>query len=286
MGPFLLPFLERQVRRSIQKKGVDTRYVNTSAGPIHVYDAKGNGNLPPIVVLHGIAASGTGFAPFFMQLRAHTKRIIVPDYPGHGFSRDPTVHLDADALFSAVRGALDSLLGEKECILVGNSLGGVVALDYALHGKAKPRALILTSPAGAPSTDAEFAGIKDAFGFKNRREALAFSARVYHRIPPFVYVIAHELPANVRRRAVQDLFGSAGSGEIVPPALVSALTLPILFMWGESERLLPDSHLEWWRKALPKEAVIERPYAMGHCPHLDAPERLAARIVSFLEKAA
>ena len=174
MGPFLLPFLERTVRRSIVKKGVDTRYVNTSAGPIHVYDAPGNGNLPPIVVLHGIAASGTGFAPFFMRLRSHTKRIIVPDYPGHGFSRDPTVHLDAEALFSSVRGGLDSLLGEQECILVGNSLGGVVALDYALHGKAKPKALVLVSPAGAPSTEDEWIELKGAFEFKNRREALAF----------------------------------------------------------------------------------------------------------------
>jgi pimeloyl-ACP methyl ester carboxylesterase len=58
--------------------------------------------------------------------------------------------------------------------------------------------------------------------------------------------------------------------------------MPILFWWGRSERLLPGSHLAWWKEHLPAHAVFERPEGVGHCPQLDAPARLADRIASFV----
>jgi pimeloyl-ACP methyl ester carboxylesterase len=97
-------------------------------------------------------------------------------------------------------------------------------------------------------------------------------------------LLAHELPASVRRRGVADLFASVSSASQVPEEELGRLTMPILFLWGESERLLPGAHLDWWKRHLPKQAVIERPAGMGHCPHVDAPAALAHRIVSFLRE--
>jgi pimeloyl-ACP methyl ester carboxylesterase len=57
--------------------------------------------------------------------------------------------------------------------------------------------------------------------------------------------------------------------------------MPVLLVWGRSERLLPDSHLDYYAKNLPRRTVVERPYGFGHCPHVNAPGPMVERIVSF-----
>lgn len=288
MRPILIPFFEKKIRANLGKRGVGHRFVSTSAGRIHLYDIAGQGTLPTVVLLHGISASGTSFAPLFMRLRPHVKRILVPDYPGHGLNDDPSVRLTLDTLFETVSKALDTELGDSPIVIIGNSLGGAVALDYAVRReKERPgsvKAVVLMSPAGAQSSDAEWSELMGVFGMKNRRESLAFMRRVYHRMPWPMRLIAHELPANVRRRGVADLFGSVSSDITVPADELGKLDMPMLFLWGKSERLLPASHLGWWKRNLPKQAVVEEPYGMGHCPHVDAPGPLADRIVKFLRE--
>jgi pimeloyl-ACP methyl ester carboxylesterase len=46
--------------------------------------------------------------------------------------------------------------------------------------------------------------------------------------------------------------------------------------------LLPASSLAYFRRHLPGHVVIEEPEGFGHCPHVDAPARLARRIVDFI----
>jgi pimeloyl-ACP methyl ester carboxylesterase len=58
--------------------------------------------------------------------------------------------------------------------------------------------------------------------------------------------------------------------------------MPILLVWGESERILPPSHLDYYRRHMPTGTRFERPAEVGHCPHVDAPITTAARIVRFL----
>ena len=223
--------------------------------------------------------------PFVVPFIEHATRVLVPDYPGHGLNGDPSVPLTLDTLLDSVGEALDDLLGGEPYALVGNSLGGLVALDYAAKRPAQCRGVVLLSPAGAASSVEDWEALMAAFGMKTRRDALRFMSRIYHRVPFAAQLIAHELPASVQRRGVQDLFGSVSQEISVPAADLAKLTMPILFTWGMSERLLPDAHLAWWRQNLPPHAVIERPEGWGHCPHFDQPGPLAERIAAFLRVA-
>ena len=206
--------------------------------------------------------------------------MVAPDYPGHGFSPAPHAALTPEALFDALSGALDDALDEP-AVLVGNSLGGALAVHYAMSRPERVRALVLVSPAGAQSTDDEWRALKGAFELRTRADALAFLHRVYHRTPWIARLVAHELPASVRRRVVKELFASASNDHAASPEGLAALPMPVLLVWGRSERLLPDSHLAYWRRHLPKHALVERPEGFGHCPHVDAPERMASRILEF-----
>src|SRR5690606_33602113 len=158
---------------------------------------------------------------------------------------------------------------------VGNSLGGAVALRYAITRPSRVRALVLLSPAGARVPDSEWQRLKALFDIRSRAQAQAFVARLYHEPPWFLPLLAHEFPATFARRAVRELLESATAEHAPTPEALASLPMPILLLWGKSERLLPRAHLEWFAAHLPSHAVIEEPDGIGHCPHFDAPGVLA-----------
>jgi pimeloyl-ACP methyl ester carboxylesterase len=215
-----------------------------------------------------------------MRLKRDVKRLIAPDFPGHGFSRATSTRLTPDALREAMASTLNELV-EEPAVLVGNSLGGALALHYAITHPARVRALVLVSPAAAPSSDEQWQSLRASFAVDSRADARAFVRRLYHRTPWFMPFFAHEFPAALARPAVRDLLASATNDDLPPADALGALLMPVLLLWGRSERLLPESHFEYLSTHLPKHAVIERPEGFGHCPHFDAPGELANRIVAF-----
>jgi pimeloyl-ACP methyl ester carboxylesterase len=286
MRPLLIPLFERLGRRALRARGVRTRRVETPLGAMNVYDGPGHGSLPPVVLLHGLSASGAPWAPLVVRLLPHVRRVVVPEYPGHGFSPEAREVVTPQALFDAVTTALDSLL-EEPALVVGNSLGGAVALQYAITRPNQVRGLVLLSPAGARSTPEEWRAIAASFDITSRAEAMRFFRKVYHRVPLPVHLVAHELAeASLNRRAVRELIAGASTDSAHDPVALRALPMPVLLVWGRSERLLPPSHLAYFREHLPAHAVIEEPEGMGHVPQGDSPGRTAERILRFARSVA
>lgn len=287
MRPVLIPLLERLGRAALQSRGLGPRQVSTPLGPIHVYDGRGGGSLPPVVLLHGIGASATPFAPLIGRLLPQVRRIIAPDYPGHGFSETPrpgSAQVTPLALFEAMTAALDGLLDEP-AVLVGNSLGGAVAVHYAIARPDRVAGLVLLSPAGARSTDEEWRDLVASFNLRSRADAVAFLERLYHRLPLVARLVAHELAdATMNRPAVRQILATATGDSAHAPEALAALPMPVLLIWGRSERLLPESHFEYYRKHLPAHALVERPDRLGHVPQGDSPQRVANRILRFLRQ--
>lgn len=275
-----MPFAERVGRLALRARGIESRRVPTQHGHLHAYDARGRGILPTTVLLHGIGSAATPFGPVLARLHRKMRRVVAPEYPGHGFSDPASTRLTPEVLIESVSSALNALVDEP-AIVVGNSLGGALALHHACAHPEKVRALVLVSPAGAHASEDEWRVIKSRFDIGSRVEARAFLERLYHRPPWFIPLVAGELPASIRRREVRDILESASNEHAVTPEALSSLRMPILLVWGRSERLFPDTHFEYFARHLPKHAVIERPEGFGHCPHFDDPAALAARVVAF-----
>jgi pimeloyl-ACP methyl ester carboxylesterase len=271
---------ERIGRATLNWRGARSVLVRTEQGTVHAYDLPGRGRLPTTVLLHGLGSAATSFGPLLLRLRTEARRLIAPDYPGHGFSSMTATRLTADGLVASVSRVLDTLVDEP-ALVVGNSLGGGVALRYAIAQPERVAALVLVSPAGAQSTEEELAALKGLFDIGSRPEAMTFLRRLYPHPPGFVPLIAHELPAAMARPAVRDLLASSGNDDMPSPEALASLRMPILLLWGQEEHLLPDSHLDYFERHLPPHAVIERPEGFGHCPHVDAPDALAQRIAAF-----
>ena len=249
---------------------------------MHIYDGMGRGSLPPVVLLHGIGASGTSFSELALRLLPHTKRLIIPDLVGHGFSPSPKTAVSYQDTFDATAHALEAILDEP-AVVFGNSLGGANALSLSLLAPSLVRGLILSSPAGAPFSPQELAGVREAFDISTREKALAFLDRIYHRTPWYARFIAHELCRIYQSKTVVEIFDSLQAGDSINLHDLQALTQPILLIWGKDERLLPRTHLAYFRKHLPQHTLIEEPENTGHAPHLESALGVAARIVTFSE---
>jgi pimeloyl-ACP methyl ester carboxylesterase len=279
--PVLLPAFERIGRRALRRRGVESRWTQTPQGRIHAYDARGSGKLPTIVLLHGISSGATPFGPVIVRLLRHVTRIVAPDYPGHGFSEQEG-RLTPEALFESIRTVLDTLK-VGPAIFVGNSLGGAVALRCAIDEPHRVRGLVLASPAGAHASEEEWGLLRAAFHVKSRADGRTFLNRLSYRSPWLFHLIAHEMPASLARRAVRELFESASNDNMPRPEELERLAMPILLLWGQHERILPDGNLAFFTRHLPRHTVIERPSTYAHCPQLDDPADLARRIVAFAE---
>lgn len=279
----IVPWMERLGRAGLVRDGHRTRHVSTPAGPMHVYDARGRGPLPPFVMLHGIGSTATSFAPMLRHMMRRTRRVIAVEYPGHGFSGTPSKRLSPDVLFEAVTHALDELI-EEPAVVFGNSLGGAVGMHYAIARPARVRGLVLVSPAGARVSDSEMQHLVDSFALETRADAMKFLRRIYHRVPRWWPLLAHELLDVLGKPAVRELLQSAKVDHAPLAEELRALPMPILFLWGQSERLFPATALEYFRNNLPPHAVIEQPEGCGHSPHLEKPGFLIDRIDRFLRE--
>ena len=140
---------------------------------------------------------------------------------------------------------------------------------------------MLVSPAGAKMEADEWRELVSAFDLTTTAEARRFLERVYHRPPWFLALFAHEFPDVLKKPAVRQILASVTPEHSPTPDQLALLSMPILLLWGRSERLLPASALAWFRQHLPPQTVIEEPAGFGHAPQMEQPERLAARVVAF-----
>ncbi len=125
------------------------RYLNIDGGmTLHYHDA-GRGH--PVVFLHGSGPGASGYSNFKGNYPAFAEagfRAIVPDLPGFGLSSKPEDAAYVLDFFVAAIHGLIARLGIEDCTLLGNSLGGAIAIKYTLDHPERVRNLILMAPGG------------------------------------------------------------------------------------------------------------------------------------------
>lgn len=140
------------------------KFIRTSNGlDIHYHDA---GSGAPVVFIHGSGPGASGYSNFKLNYPHFAEqgcRTIVPDLPGYGLSSKPEdVNYVLDFFVDTLHAFLSDL-GIERCALVGNSLGGAIAIKYALDHPQQVSKLILMAPGGLEERDVYFQmrGIQD-----------------------------------------------------------------------------------------------------------------------------
>lgn len=281
----MIQLLEKMARWRLSSYRLRGHYIDTSVSQMHYFSGPGAGSLPPFVLLHGIASSASGYSELLVRLQRYTRRIVALDSPGHGWSSVPYEPLHPDVIYQGIQEVLDTLFDEP-VVLYGNSLGGALALRYALDRPQKVCALVLSSPAGSPLTDEEFEDVRSRFRIQTRQDARHFLDRLYHQKPWFGRLLEGMIVEMIGKRPhIQGFFDYLDSHDrnelAFSPEDLAGLAPPTLFLWGESERILPASALAYYQAHLPSHARIERPPRFGHSPHLEVPDQLTQMVRDF-----
>jgi pimeloyl-ACP methyl ester carboxylesterase len=277
-------------------------------GPVHFADFGGEG--PTMVLVHGLGGSHLDWMAVG-PLLARAARVLAVDLAG--FGRTPLGGRSADLLAS--RALLDRFLdavAAAPAILVGNSMGGLLAIMEAAERPEKVAGLVLAAPAQPRPrgtwVDPLVAAMFTAYalpllgpGFLRLRALLlrpeqqvqtslrlccADPARVAPEVVAALVALAHERRALMpwASAAFIDAIRSlvlALSTSSTFDALVESLTPPALLIQGTKDRLVP--------LAVSRSLAARRPdwsfevfEDVGHVPQLEAPERFAAAVKRWL----
>lgn len=264
---------EAAVRAGLAALGYESRDVCR----LHVVQAAGRGDLPTVVLLHGLGSRAADFLPLMQRLRPHVRRVVAPDFPGHGASPRPEV-FDVGSSTGALVDALAEALDEP-AIVYGNSLGGFAAVRFASTRPERVRGLFLASPAGAPSTAEDFARFQSTLRMETHASAVRFLETVLHDGPG---ALRHPIAWAMRRRfaQVRPLVDDMPTAPGLTAEEIASLAVPVHLLWGRDERLLPADHLAFFRAHL-RGATIEEAPGFGHAPQLDDVDALAQRVLDF-----
>ena len=273
-----------------------SRYIELDGFNLHYRD-EGSRDKPALVLIHGVVASLHTWDDW-MPAFARDYRIIRFDVPGFGLTGPAR-----DGQYSAERmikvlGLLLDYLQVQQAVLVGNSLGGYIAWNFALAAPARVSKLVLIDPAGYPMAKVPWMIAAAALPGATRlmplwmpraliaqgiREVYAEPSRIKPGVVDRYYDLSRR-PGN--RRAMMDIFRvllQVNKLELQgTPARVAQIKAPTLLLWGEGDRWISPQHVPLWQRDLPGIQVKTYP-GVGHIPMEEIPEQSAADTLRFLQ---
>ena len=254
---------------------------------------------PPLVLVHGITQDASTWEPISEPLAAGA-RLIAPDLPGHGDSDLPAGDHSLGSYASTIRDLLFAI-EEPHVTLVGHSLGGGVALQFAYQFPEMLARLVLMDSGGLGrhvSPVLRAAALPGAGAFlgvlssQPVRRTVDATARALDRAGVTFGTDLAEGWAGVSgmhdrdaRRAflatVKAVIALGGQRVSARDKLYLAEHVPTLILWGRRDRIIPLHHGRAAHDAIPgsRLEVVED---AGHFPHHEHPEQVARTITTFV----
>lgn len=276
-------FQELRIDIAVPEAVISTEYLMAGGGP-------------SVVFLHGIADSAHTWQ-WVIPALAQNYRVFAPSFPGFGQSGKPALWYSSEFFTRFVLAFLDALGLQRVCI-VGNSLGGLVAMRLALSAPARVSALGLVGSAGlgrAVSMTMRLLSLPGMRKLATLWYRTSLGAQIWEsQLSAMLFV--QSSPSGWRDRlrqmarmpgyleAVTATTASAvnlrGQREILLDQL-SKLTVPTLVLWGERDRIVPVRHAQAAVARLVQGRLEVLPDC-GHLPQVEQPNRVADILGDFL----
>ncbi len=251
------------------------------------------------MLIHGITSSADTWRPA-MEALAGEHTVIAPDLLGHGASAKPRGDYSLGAYASGIRDLL-AALGHDRVTVVGHSLGGGVAMQFAYQFPERTQRLALVSSGGLgrevnlllraaalpgaelvlPLLAPSWLGrAVDGAGWAGGKLGLRARRDLEEMVRGFVSLSDASARAAFLHtiRAVIDPGGQRVSGH---DRLYLAASLPTLLVWGERDPIIPAAHGRAAHAAMPGSR-LEVFEGSGHFPHMDATYRFVSVLDDFL----
>lgn len=265
------------------------------------YRVAGSG--PLLVLIHGIAGSSATWQKVLPVL-AERYTVVAPDLLGHGQSAKPRTDYSLGAYASAIRDLLGAL-GYEHGTMLGHSLGGGVAMQFAYQFPERCERLVLVSSGGlgaelhlllraAALPGAEWMlpllcsrGLRDAVDGVAR-----FLGRVGLRAGPDLdetwrsFVSLSDPDArNAFLHTVRTVIDIHGQCASATDRLYLASEVPTMILWGEQDPLIPVAHAYSAHQNI-QGSRLEIFQEAGHFPYRDDPQRFMNVLIDFIQSTA
>jgi len=242
------------------------------------------GEGPPLVLLHGVGTSRVVWRGVMPAL-AERRLVVAPDLPGFGASPPVGRGFDLDHVADALADALPERFD-----LLGNSLGGAVALVVAHRHPERVRSLVLAAPAGLAPRGGPIPAVAGRVGFaigRTRRAAApALAGRPITRrlLLAGIVVDTKRVSGEDARRMMNGSRGATRISEAIAAVVradlrprLGELAMPVAFVWGDRDRVIPYGTLRALRAYVP-DARCEVLPGCGHVPQLERPADFVAAV--------
>jgi pimeloyl-ACP methyl ester carboxylesterase len=259
------------------------------------------GQGPPVVLIHGVAGRAAQWDRV-AQLLAVSHTVIAPDLLGHGESAKPRGDYSLGAHASGIRDLLVGLNFERASI-VGHSLGGGIALQFAYQFPERCERLVLVSSGGlggdvhlllraATLPGSEF--VLPLLAHRRLVEVASLIPRALGRIglrtgPDLTEMVQgyESLSSPEARNAfihtLRSVIDPTGQRVDASDRLYLAAKMPSLIVWGSRDRIIPVEHAQPTHEGMPGSR-LELFDGAGHFPHLDDPARFARTVEAFFDE--
>lgn len=244
---------------------------------------------PAVVFLHGIGGNARIWAPQMASFAAAGFRPAPLDLLGYG-SREPVDRMEFDMLAADVEAQV-AQLGLERPIVVGHSMGGMVAQTLLRRGPRAYRAAVLscTSPAfGDPTGEFQKKFVAD------RLAPLDAGHSMVELAPGMVAAVSGPAPDPAGRKLAIETIATTSERSYRAAvhclvafderANLAHIGVPVLCLAGEHDRLAPPAMMERMAARIPGARYICLK-GVGHLPNIEAPHAFDAAILDFLRVA-
>jgi pimeloyl-ACP methyl ester carboxylesterase len=233
-----------------------------------------------VLVLHG-GAGPRSVAGLSAALSEHV-HVVTPTHPGFDGTPRPE---DFDSVADLAVGYLDLIdaLGLREVMVIGNSIGGWIAAEMALrdnHGRIA--ALVLLNAVGIHACRPENRIVNPSTVPPAEVGRLAFALERF-RPDPASFTEEQRTAAAANQRTLAVYGGEHFSHDPKLRGRLHRLTLPVLVLWGEQDRIAPLDYGRGYARAFPNGRLRTVPDA-GHFPHIEQPTATLEAIGAFADE--
>lgn len=288
--------------------------IRLANGETYAYLEKGHGNRV-LLLVHGNLSSSEYFAPLIDRIPEGI-RVLAPDLRGYGDSSFLTPFRSLKELAEDLSLFLEAL-GVKKADVVGWSLGGGVAMEFAASHPEKARRLALidatthrgypifkkdaamkplwgqayASPAEMASDPLQVKPVLDAIAAKNAAFlAWIYDLTIYTAKKPTAAQSALWIAETMKQRCLPEAdfaLASLNMGDepnfYAPGSgAIKKISCPVLHFWGTLDKTVPEAMVLDNLKALEKNSQYVKFEGAGHSPLVDCPDDLASRLLAFL----
>jgi pimeloyl-ACP methyl ester carboxylesterase len=281
----------------------DTRYVDVDGHPVRVRECGPEAGVP-VVLIHGIGRSLEDWQPT-QDLLATDHRVISLDLPGFGLTRRMKGHWGLEGFARAVVSLLATLEEHRPVHVMGNSLGGAVAMTLAANHPDRVASLLLVNSAGF-GREANVSVLPMAYGALSSLPVVGRRFRKLARTTGIqslrdVFFDPSHLTDDMIRHAgelnrQQDFRVTfvATAARLGLPVVgtypwwrrtlltrLDEADIPTMVVWGDADSVLPASHFHAAVAALPRASSHLFPDT-GHMPQLERAEEFAELAAAFV----